>query len=36
MNLGYACINMTLGEPKPRITTNRSRDRKSTRLHARP
>ena len=24
MNLGYACINMTLGSQKPRITTNRS------------
>ena len=24
MNLGYACINMTLGKQKPRITTNRS------------
>ena len=23
-NLGYACINMTLGSQKPRITTNRS------------
>lgn len=24
MNLGYACINMTLGNNKPKITTNRS------------
>jgi len=24
MNLGYACINMTLGEQKPRVTTNRT------------
>ncbi|MFM2394053.1 MAG: damage repair endonuclease UvsE [Bacteroidota bacterium] len=24
MNLGYACINMTLGEQTPKITTNRS------------
>ena len=24
MNLGYACINMTLSERKPKITTNRS------------
>jgi UV DNA damage endonuclease len=24
MNLGYACINMTLSEQKPKITTNRS------------
>jgi UV DNA damage repair endonuclease len=24
MNLGYACINMTLGAQTPRITTNRS------------
>jgi UV DNA damage endonuclease len=24
MNIGYACINMTLGEQTPRITTNRS------------
>ena len=24
MNLGYACINMTLGSQKPRVTTNRS------------
>ena len=24
MSLGYACINMTLGEQKPKITTNRS------------
>ena len=23
MNLGYACINMTLSNRKPRITTNR-------------
>lgn len=24
MNLGYACINMTLGNQKPKVTTNRS------------
>lgn len=24
MNLGYACINMTLSEKKPKVTTNRS------------
>ena len=24
MNLGYACINMTLGSQKPKVTTNRS------------
>ena len=24
MNLGYACINMTLSEQKPKVTTNRS------------
>ena len=24
MNLGYSCINMTLGKQKPKITTNRS------------
>ena len=24
MNLGYACINMTLSSQKPKITTNRS------------
>ena len=24
MNLGYACINMTLGKNKPKVTTNRS------------
>ena len=24
MNLGYACINMTLGKQKPKVTTNRS------------
>ena len=24
MNIGYACINMTLGEQTPKITTNRS------------
>ena len=24
MSLGYACINMTLGKQKPKITTNRS------------
>ena len=24
MNLGYTCINMTLGKQKPKITTNRS------------
>ena len=29
MNLGYACINMTLGEQKPRITTNRSMIKKT-------
>ena len=29
MNLGYACINMTLGSQKPRITTNRSMIKKT-------
>lgn len=29
MNLGYACINMTLGSQKPKITTNRSMVRKT-------
>jgi UV DNA damage endonuclease len=29
MNLGYACINMTLGEQTPRITTNRSMVKKT-------
>jgi UV DNA damage endonuclease len=29
MNLGYACINTTLGEQKPRITTNRSMIKKT-------
>ena len=29
MNLGYACINMTLGEQKPKITTNRSMIKKT-------
>ena len=29
MNLGYACINMTLGEEKPKITTNRSMIKKT-------
>ena len=29
MNLGYACINMTLGNRKPKITTNRSMVRKT-------
>ena len=24
MNLGYACINMTLSSQKPKVTTNRS------------
>ena len=24
MNLGYACINSTLGSQKPKVTTNRS------------
>ena len=24
MNLGYACINMTLSGQKPKVTTNRS------------
>ena len=28
-NLGYACINMTLGSQKPRITTNRSMIKKT-------
>jgi UV DNA damage endonuclease len=29
MNLGYACINMTLGSQTPRITTNRSMIKKT-------
>jgi UV DNA damage endonuclease len=29
MNIGYACINMTLGSQKPRITTNRGMIRKT-------
>jgi UV DNA damage endonuclease len=29
MNLGYACINMTLGSRKPKITTNRSMIKKT-------
>jgi UV DNA damage endonuclease len=29
MNLGYACINMTLGNQKPKITTNRSMIKKT-------
>ena len=29
MNLGYACINMTLGSQKPRVTTNRSMIKKT-------
>ena len=29
MNLGYACINMTLGEQKPKVTTNRSMIKKT-------
>ena len=29
MNLGYACINMTLGKRKPKITTNRSMIKKT-------
>ena len=29
MNLGYACINMTLGAQKPKITTNRSMIKKT-------
>ena len=29
MNLGYACINMTLSEQKPKITTNRSMVKKT-------
>ena len=29
MNLGYACINMTLGAQSPRITTNRSMVKKT-------
>jgi len=29
MRLGYACINMTLGSQKPKITTNRSMVRKT-------
>jgi len=29
MNLGYACINMTLSEHKPKVTTNRSMIKKT-------
>ena len=29
MNLGYACINMTLSGQKPKITTNRSMIKKT-------
>ena len=29
MNLGYTCINMTLGSQKPRVTTNRSMIKKT-------
>ena len=29
MNIGYACINMTLGEQTPKITTNRSMVKKT-------
>jgi UV DNA damage endonuclease len=29
MNLGYACINMTLGNQKPKVTTNRSMIKKT-------
>lgn len=29
MNIGYACINMTLSESKPKITTNRSMIKKT-------
>jgi len=29
MNLGYACINMTLGKKNPKITTNRSMIKKT-------
>ena len=29
MNLGYACINMTLSKKKPKITTNRSMVKKT-------
>lgn len=29
MNIGYACINMTLGSQKPKITTNRGMVRKT-------
>jgi len=29
MNLGYACINMTLGKQKPKVTTNRSMIKKT-------
>lgn len=29
MNIGYACINMTLGSQKPKITTNRGMIRKT-------
>jgi len=29
MKIGYACINMTLGSQKPKITTNRSMIKKT-------
>ena len=29
MNLGYTCVNMTLGSQKPRVTTNRSMIKKT-------
>ena len=29
MNLGYACINMTLSGQKPKVTTNRSMIKKT-------
>ncbi len=29
MNIGYACINMTLGSQKPKVTTNRGMIRKT-------
>ena len=29
MNLGYTCINMTIGGQKPKITTNRSMIKKT-------
>ena len=29
MNLGYACINMTLSSQKPKVTTNRSMIKKT-------